>query len=94
MYACARSTICLESDRADHRLVLPEEAGVDVDGIRVLGWDIDVLEDRVHRANDLALLAVDAHVGIDIELWCTGPGYGCRRRGTPRRRLHRSCRAE
>jgi len=40
----------------------------------VLGRDIDVLEDRVHRANDLALLAVDAHVGVDVELWGAGPG--------------------
>jgi hypothetical protein len=39
----------------------------------VLGRDIDILEDRVHRADDLALLAVDAHVGIDVELRGAGP---------------------
>src|SRR5262249_61264917 len=58
----------LESDRADHRLVLPEEAGVEVDRVRMLDGDVDVLEDRVHGTDDLALLAVDAHVRINVEL--------------------------
>src|SRR6266700_3898255 len=60
--------------RADHRLVLPEEAGVEVDGVRMLDGDVDVLEDRIHGTDDLALLAVDAHVGIDVELRGAGPG--------------------
>src|SRR5439155_24687109 len=64
----------LEGDRTDHGFVLPEEAGVDIDGLRVLGRDVDILEDRVDGADDLALLAVDTHVGIDVELRGARPG--------------------
>src|SRR5205814_3954208 len=64
----------LDSDRTHHRLVPPKEARVDVDGLRVLDRDVHILEDRVHRAHDLALLAIDAHVRIDVELRGAGPG--------------------
>jgi hypothetical protein len=64
----------LERDRTDYRFVLAKEGGVDIDGIHVLGGDVDVLEDRIDWADDLALLAVDAHVGIDVELRGARPG--------------------
>src|SRR5262249_7673609 len=57
-----------ERDRADYRFVLAKEGGVDIERLHVLRGDVDVLEDRIDRADDLALLAIDAHVGIDIEL--------------------------
>ncbi len=58
----------LHGDRLDGGLVLAKEDGVHLDGGRVFGGDIDVLEDGIDRADDLALLAVDTHVGIDVEL--------------------------
>src|SRR4029434_3432906 len=41
----------------------------DFDRCHMLGRDVDVLEDRVHRTDDLALFAVDTDFGVDIELW-------------------------
>ena len=64
----------LERDRADYRFVLPKKGGVDVDGMHVLGGDVDVFEDRIDGTDDLALFAIDAHVGIDVELRGAGPG--------------------
>jgi hypothetical protein len=32
----------------------------------VFGWHVDIFEDRVHGTHDLALLAVDADVRIDV----------------------------
>src|SRR5262249_5615377 len=46
--------------------------GVDLDGGLVLGRDVYIFEDRVHRTDDLALLAIDTHFGIDIELRSSG----------------------
>src|SRR6266536_1081120 len=55
-------------DRPDRRFVLTEEGGVDLDGGLMFGRDVYIFEDRVHRTDDFALLAIDAHFGIDVEL--------------------------
>ena len=60
--------------RSDGRFVLAEESGVDVDRRLVFGGHVDILEDRVHGTHDLALLAVDADVRIDVELRCARRG--------------------
>src|SRR5262245_59713893 len=52
--------------------VLAKEGGIDLDGGLVLGRDVYIFEDRVHRTDDLALLAIDTHYGIDIELRSSG----------------------
>jgi hypothetical protein len=30
--------------------------------------EVYIFEDRIHRADDLALLAIDTHFGVDVEL--------------------------
>ena len=70
----------IERDRSDRRFVLAEKGGVDLDRCHVLGGNVDVFEDRVHRANDLALLAIDADFGIDVELRRAGRGMNARDR--------------
>src|SRR5262245_18139024 len=52
--------------------VLAKEGGVDLDGGLVLGRDVYIFEDRVHRTDDLTLLAIDTHFGIDIKLRSSG----------------------
>src|SRR5215510_7183454 len=52
--------------------ILAKEGGVDLDGSLVLGWDVYIFEDRIHRTDDLALLAINTHLGIDIELRRSG----------------------
>src|SRR5262249_54084154 len=59
-------------NRSHRCFVLAKEGGVDLDGILVLGGDVYIFEDRVHRTDDLALLAIDTHFGIDIELRSSG----------------------
>jgi hypothetical protein len=46
----------------------------------VFGGDVDVFEDRVYRANDLALLAIDTDFGIDVELRRAGGRMNARNR--------------
>ena len=58
----------VERHRSDRRFVLAKEGGVYLDRCHVLGGDVDIFEDRVYRANDLALLAIDTDFGIDVEL--------------------------
>ncbi len=58
----------VEGDRPDGRFVLAEEGGVDFDRCNMFGRNVDVFEDRVHRTDDLALLAIDTDFGVDVEL--------------------------
>ena len=60
---------CVEGYRTNGRFVFAEKGGIDFDRCHMLRRDVDVLEDRVHRTDDLALLAVDTDFGVDIELW-------------------------
>ena len=55
-------------------LGLAEERGVVFLGLEVLVRQLDVQEDRFDRADDHALLALDADVGVDVELWRLGRG--------------------
>jgi len=64
----------VEGNRPHCRFVFAKECGVDLDGGLMFGRDVDIFENRVHRANDLALLAIDADFRVDIEL--RGPGRG------------------
>src|SRR5262245_15627596 len=50
--------------------VLAEKAGVHLDRCLVFGRNVDILKNRVHRADDLALLAIDAHFRVNIKLRC------------------------
>ena len=58
----------IEGDRADGRFVLAEKSRVNFDRAGVFGGNVDVFEYRVHRADDLALLAIDADFRVDVEL--------------------------
>src|SRR6185436_5968661 len=58
----------IERHRADSGFVLTKKCRVDLNELGVLRGNVDVFENRVDRANDLALLAVDADLGIDIKL--------------------------
>jgi hypothetical protein len=40
----------------------------------MLGGELGIEEDRVHRADDLTLLALDAHFGINVVLWSPREG--------------------
>jgi hypothetical protein len=53
----------------NRRFVFAEETRVDLDGGLVFGGNVNVFEDRVHRTDNLALLAIDADVGVNVELW-------------------------
>src|SRR5262245_58118184 len=55
-------------NRPHSRFVLAEETGVDLDGGLMLRREVDIFEDRIHRANDLALLAIDTYFRVDVEL--------------------------
>src|SRR4029077_14581919 len=55
-------------NRPHCRFVLTEEAGVDLDGGLMFSRDVYIFEDCIHRTHDFALLAIDAHFGIDVEL--------------------------
>jgi len=59
---------CVEWNRTDRRFVLAKESGVDLDRRRMLGRNVDIFEDGIDRANDLALFAVDAYFRVDVEL--------------------------
>src|SRR5690349_15438038 len=54
--------------RPGYRLVLAEEAGVDVNSGLELRGELRIEEDRVDRTDHLALLALDADVRVDVEL--------------------------
>ena len=45
-----------------------KEAGIDLDRTKVLLGQFPVDLDSLNRAHDLALLALDAHVGVDVVL--------------------------
>jgi hypothetical protein len=46
----------------------------------MLGGNVNILEDCVHRAYDLALLAIDTDFGIDVELRRAGGRMNARDR--------------
>src|SRR5207245_2715533 len=50
------------------RLVLAKEVSVDADIAVPFVRHVNVEEHRVHRADEHALLALDAHIGVDIVL--------------------------
>ena len=70
----------IKRHRSDSRFVLAEERGVDVDRRLVFGGHVNIFEDCVHGTDDLALLAVDTDVWIDIELRCARRGMNARYR--------------
>jgi hypothetical protein len=58
----------VDGDRLHGGFVFAKERCVDFDGALVLGGNVHIFEDRIHRANYLALLAIDTDFGIDVEL--------------------------
>jgi len=61
-------------NRTNIRFVLAKKTGVDLKGVLMLCRQVEINKNRVHRADDLALLTIDTHLRVDIELRRSGSG--------------------